>query len=449
RFNGDAPSQYDLKRLESKVARLARSWRDELQAAMIEGFGEERANHLIDQFHDAFSASYREDFNARTAVFDVHHLLTLDSGHDLSLSLYRPLEEQAGGMNLKLFHRESQIPLSDVLPMMENLGLRVIGERPYDINAPQQRYWIHDFELEHSREGVNLSEMRDTFSEAFKRIWAGEADNDAFNRLIISAGLDWREVAMLRGYARYLKQIRFGMSQDYIAATLANYPAITQTLVELFRLRFDPAQQPSNLDDCLARLNEHLEGVASLNDDQLLRRFMELIQATLRTNYYQKTGDGRFKDYIAYKLEPSKVTGMPKPRPAYEIFVCSPRVEGVHLRGGKVARGGLRWSDRLEDFRTEVLGLVKAQQVKNAVIVPVGAKGGFVCKRMPENADRETQQKEGIACYQTFIRALLDVTDNLVGGEVVPPQNVVRHDEDDTYLVVAADKGTATFSDIA
>lgn len=449
RFNGDTPSQYDLKRLESKVARLARSWRDDLQAAMVEGFGEERANHLIDQFHEAFSASYREDFNARTAVFDVQHLLNLDNGEDLSLSLYRPLEEQAGGMNLKLFHRESQIPLSDVLPMMENLGLRVIGERPYDINAPQQRYWIHDFELEHSREGVNLSEMRDTFSEAFKRIWAGEADNDAFNRLIIGAGLDWREVAMLRGYARYLKQIRFGMSQDYIAATLVNYPTITQGLVELFRLRFDPEHQHSTTDDCVARLNEHLEGVASLNDDQLLRRFMELIQATLRTNYYQKTGGGGFKDYIAYKLEPSKVTGMPKPRPAFEIFVCSPRVEGVHLRGGKVARGGLRWSDRLEDFRTEVLGLVKAQQVKNAVIVPVGAKGGFVCKRMPENADRETQQKEGIACYQIFIRALLDVTDNLVGGEVVPPQNVVRHDEDDTYLVVAADKGTATFSDIA
>ncbi|WP_249977076.1 NAD-glutamate dehydrogenase [Vreelandella olivaria] len=449
RFNGDAPSQYDLKRLESKVARLARSWRDDLQAAMVEGFGEERANHLTDQFQNAFSASYREDFNARTAVFDIQHLLNLDSGEDLSLSLYRPLEEQAGGMNLKLFHRGSQIPLSDVLPMMENLGLRVIGERPYEINAPQQRYWIHDFELEHSREGVNLSDMRDTFSEAFKRIWAGEADNDAFNRLIIGAGLDWREVAMLRGYARYLKQIRFGMSQDYIAATLANYPAITKELVELFRLRFDPARQSSTSDDCVARLNECLEGVASLNDDQLLRRFMELIQATLRTNYYQQTSDGRFKDYIAYKLEPSKVTGMPKPRPAFEIFVCSPRVEGVHLRGGKVARGGLRWSDRLEDFRTEVLGLVKAQQVKNAVIVPVGAKGGFVCKRMPENADRETQQKEGIACYQIFIRALLDVTDNLVGGDVVPPKDVVRHDDDDTYLVVAADKGTATFSDIA
>lgn len=448
RFNGDAPSEYDLKRLEGKVARLARSWRDDLQAAMIEGFGEERANHLMDQFHDAFSASYREDFTPRTAVFDVQHLLALDNGDDLALSLYRPLEEQAGGMNLKLFHRGSQIPLSDVLPMMENLGLRVLGERPYDINAPQQRYWIHDFELEHSREGVNLSEMRDTFSEAFKRIWANEADNDAFNRLIIGAGLDWREVAMLRGYARYLKQIRFGMSQHYIATTLTNYPAITQALVELFQLRFDPSQQAAT-DDCVARLNAHLEAVASLNDDQLLRRFMQLIQATLRTNYYQKTDDGRFKDYIAYKLEPSKVTGMPKPRPAYEIFVCSPRVEGVHLRGGKVARGGLRWSDRHEDFRTEVLGLVKAQQVKNAVIVPVGAKGGFVCKRMPENADRETQQKEGIACYKIFIRALLDVTDNLVGGDVVAPQDVVRHDDDDTYLVVAADKGTATFSDIA
>ncbi|MDR5876435.1 NAD-glutamate dehydrogenase [Halomonas sp. CUBES01] len=449
RFNGDAPSEYDLKRLESKVARLARSWRDDLQAAMIEGFGEERANLLMEQFSEAFSASYREDFSARTAVFDIQHLLMLDSGDNLSLSLYRPLEEQGGGVNLKLFHRDTQIPLSDVLPMMENLGLRVIGERPYDINGPQQRYWIHDFELEHSGAEVSLSDMRETFSEAFKRIWAGEADNDAFNRLIIGAGLDWREVAMLRGYARYLKQIRFGMSQHYIATTLANYPAITQALVELFQQRFDPDLDAHDASDCVARIHEHLEAVASLNDDQLLRRFMELIQATLRTNYYQQNDDGRPRDYIAYKLEPSKVTGMPKPRPAFEIFVCSPRVEGVHLRGGKVARGGLRWSDRFEDFRTEVLGLVKAQQVKNAVIVPVGAKGGFVCKRMPENADRETQQKEGIACYQLFIRALLDVTDNLVAGDVVPPERVVRHDDDDAYLVVAADKGTATFSDIA
>ncbi|MCP1326988.1 NAD-glutamate dehydrogenase, partial [Halomonas sp. 707D4] len=449
RFKGDAPSDYDLKHLEKKVARLSRSWRDELQEAMHEGFGEERANALMEQFQHAFSASYREDFNARTAVFDIQHLLALQGEQGLSLSLYRPIEEQNGGMNLKLYHRNAQIPLSDVLPMMENLGLRVLGERPYDISGPDERYWIHDFELEHGRAGVDMSQMRDTFSEAFKRIWAGEADNDTFNRLVLGAGLDWREVAMLRGYARYLKQIRFGMSQDYIAATLANYPKITHALVELFTTRFDPSLENHDTDDCEQRLLEQLEGVASLTDDQLLRRMMELIKATLRTNYYQRTPEGGFKDYIAYKLEPSRVTGIPKPRPAFEIFMCSPRVEGVHLRGGKVARGGLRWSDRQEDYRTEILGLVKAQQVKNAVIVPVGAKGGFVCKRMPENADRETQQKEGIACYQTFIRALLDVTDNLVGGEVVPPKNVVRHDDDDTYLVVAADKGTASFSDIA
>jgi len=449
RFNGDKPSAFDLKRLEKKVAQLARSWKDELQSAMVEGFGEEKANHLMERFSGAFSASYREDFSARTGVFDLQHLLALDNGDDLALSLYRPLEEQSGGVNLKLFHREAQIPLSDVLPMMENLGLRVIGERPYEIHAPNENYWIHDFELEHSGADVSLSEMRESFIEAFKHIWAGEADNDVFNRLIIGANLDWREVAMLRGYSRYLKQIRFGMSQNYIASTLASYPDITVELVELFRLRFDPQSEDRDGSACLARINEHLEQVASLNDDQLMRRFVELIQATLRTNYYQLNEKGRFKDYIAYKLEPSKVTGMPKPRPVYEIFVCSPRVEGVHLRGGKVARGGLRWSDRREDFRTEVLGLVKAQQVKNAVIVPVGAKGGFVCKRMPENADRETLQKEGIACYKTFIRALLDVTDNLVGSDVVPPENVVRHDDDDAYLVVAADKGTATFSDIA
>ncbi|MFI0472819.1 NAD-glutamate dehydrogenase [Halomonas sp. HMF6819] len=449
RFKGDAPTQYDLKRLENKVAKLARSWRDELFDAMNEGFGEERTNELMEQFQQAFSASYREDFSARTAVFDIQHLLTLRGDKKLSLSLYRPMEEQAGGMNLKLYHRDSQIPLSDVLPMMENLGLRVQGERPYDINSPHARYWIHDFELEHSRTGVDMSQMRHIFSEAFQRIWAGQADNDSFNRLVLGAGLDWREVAMLRGYARYLKQIRFGMSQDYIATTLANYPLITQSLVELFKQRFDPEAESHDTQACEARLVEHLDGVASLSDDQLLRRIMELIKATLRTNYYQRTEAGEFKDYIAYKLEPTKVTGIPKPRPMFEIFMCSPRVEGVHLRGGKVARGGLRWSERLEDYRTEVLGLMKAQQVKNSVIVPVGAKGGFVCKRMPENADRETVQNEGIACYQIFIRALLDVTDNLEGSEVVPPQNVVRHDEDDTYLVVAADKGTASFSDYA
>ncbi|MBB3140248.1 NAD-glutamate dehydrogenase [Halomonas organivorans] len=452
RFNGDRPVDYDIRRLEDKLVKLARNWRDDLLNAAIEGFGEEQANLLMGRFRDAFPASYRDDFSARTAVYDLQHLGELDDGIPLGLSLYRLIEEEGSGVNLKLFHGDAPIPLSDVLPMMENLGLRVLGERPYGVHATDRSYWVHDFTLEHHTSvEVNLQEMREPFVEAFRRIWTGEADNDAFNRLIISANLDWREVAMLRAYARYLKQIRFGMSQDYIATTLVNHPEITRELVTLFELRFDPADRPeeSEIADCEARILALLDEVPSLNDDQLLRRYMELIQATLRTNYYQRSETGGVKDYIALKLEPSRVSGMPKPRPVYEIFVCSPRVEGVHLRGGKVARGGLRWSDRHEDFRTEVLGLVKAQQVKNAVIVPVGAKGGFVCKRMPDGADRETTQKEGIACYQIFIRALLDVTDNLAGGEVVPPKDVVRHDDDDIYLVVAADKGTATFSDIA
>lgn len=451
RFKGDRPVAYDLKRLEAKLAKLARNWRDDLQAACVEGFGEESANRLMDRFRNGFPASYRDDFSARTAVYDLQHIGELDEGAPLSLSLYRLVEEEGSGVNLKLFHREVPIPLSDVLPMMENLGLRVIGERPYEIKATDADYWIHDFDLEHHTSAeVNLQEMRKPFIEAFQRIWVGEADNDAFNRLIIGANLDWREVAMLRAYARYLKQIRFGVSQEYMAATLASHPEITRELVTLFELRFDPEERPAEgeVEACIERIHRLLEDVASLNDDQLLRRYLELIQATLRTNYYQTREDGGPKDYIAFKLEPGRVTGMPKPRPAFEIFVCSPRLEGVHLRGGKVARGGLRWSDRLEDFRTEVLGLVKAQQVKNSVIVPVGAKGGFVCKRLPEG-DREAFQREGVECYKTFIRALLDVTDNLKGGEVVPPRAVVRHDEDDPYLVVAADKGTATFSDIA
>ncbi|MBS9405219.1 NAD-glutamate dehydrogenase [Halomonas sp. TRM85114] len=452
RFKDGQPGNYDIKRLEAKISQLARNWRDDLQAAGIEGFGEEQANLLMDRFRDGFPVSYRDDFSARTAVYDLQHISELDQGAPLALSLYRLVEEEGSGVNLKLFHQDYPIPLSDVLPMMENLGLRVIGERPYEIQATDANYWIHDFDLEHhTSTEVNLQEMRESFVEAFQRIWIGEAENDAFNRLIIGANLDWREVAMLRAYARYLKQIRFGVSQEYMAATLTNHPEITRELVALFELRFHPDQRPGDtqIDACLGRINGLLDAVASLNDDQLLRRYVELIQATLRTNYYQLSEEGRHKDYIALKLDPSHVTGMPRPRPMFEIFVCSPRVEGVHLRGGKVARGGLRWSDRQEDFRTEVLGLVKAQQVKNAVIVPVGAKGGFICKRMPEGADRETMQREGIACYKTFIRALLDVTDNLKGGDVVPPQSVVRHDDDDTYLVVAADKGTATFSDIA
>ncbi|WP_404325308.1 NAD-glutamate dehydrogenase [Cobetia sp. UIB-001] len=452
RFKGDEPGQYDMRALENKIAQLARSWRDELHAAMVEGFGEEQANELMTRYRDAFPGSYRDDFSPRTAVYDVGHLRALDEGQAVGLSTYRLVEDDNSGVNLKLFHKHQPIPLSDVLPVLENLGLRVIGERPYEITRTDSSCWVHDFDLEHHGKGaVELSEVRESFIEAFKKIWSGEAESDAFNRLIIGSGLDWREVAMLRAYARYLKQIRFGLSQAYIANALGSHPDITRELVQLFNLRFDPQGQggEDDVNACRERINGLLDQVSSLNDDRLLRRYVDLMMATLRTNFFQPAEDGQAKDYISFKLDTRSIPDVPKPRPMFEIFVYSPRVEGVHLRGGKVARGGLRWSDRHEDFRTEVLGLVKAQQVKNAVIVPVGAKGGFVCKRMPETTDRDVIQKEGIACYQIFIRALLDITDNLSGGDVVAPTAVVRYDEDDPYMVVAADKGTATFSDIA
>ncbi|MFC0336176.1 glutamate dehydrogenase (NAD) [Kushneria avicenniae] len=451
RFNNDRPVAYDNRALEKKVIAIARGWRDDLHEALVEGYGEEPANRLMERYRDAFPSSYREDFTPRTAIYDIGHMEGLDDCASIGLSLYRQLEHESD-VNLKLFHRDDPVPLSDVLPMLEHMGLRVISERPYEIERADNAFWIHDFNLETSgREPVDLHGMRHNFIDAFTRIWSGAAESDSFNRLIISARLDWREVAMLRAYARYLKQVRFGLSQDYIATALTQHAGITRELVTLFRGRFDPQDQ---LDDtALAKVRERIEGyleeVTSLNDDQLIRRYMELIDATLRTNYFQPTADGGPKSYISFKLATRRISDVPRPRPLYEIFVYSPRMEGVHLRTSNISRGGMRWSDRFEDFRTEILGLVKAQHVKNSVIVPSGAKGGFICKQPPIGGSREEIQKEGIACYQTLIRGMLDITDNLVDKQVVPPEHVVRHDEDDPYLVVAADKGTATFSDIA
>ncbi|WP_110655704.1 NAD-glutamate dehydrogenase [Salinicola halimionae] len=453
RFNGDKPVEFDGRALEKKIINLARNWREELHGALIESLGEEAGNLQAQTFRDAFPGSYRDDFAARTAANDIRHLQALDDGAPIGVSLYHLAESAAESVNLKLYHHQTPIPLSDMLPVLENLGLRVISERPYRIATEQQTYWIHDFTFEYRGVGeVDLRDMRDNFIDAFTRIWVGDAENDSYNRLIIGADLDWRQVAVLRAYAHYMKQLRIGLSQAYIASTLAAHADITRGLTRLFTLRFSPEttkQRDEQCQACIDELNAMLDQVASLNDDLLLRRYVDLIQATVRTNFFQPGEDGSAKAYISFKLEPSKVPGMPKPRPMFEVFVYSPRMEGVHLRGGKVARGGLRWSDRNEDFRTEILGLMKAQQVKNSVIVPVGAKGGFICKRMPENADRDTLQAEGIECYRTLIRGLLDITDNLDGTTVVPPRTVVRHDPDDPYLVVAADKGTATFSDYA
>lgn len=448
----------DPAQLENEVVQACRSWQDDYTALTIENFGEAQGTNVLADFPKGFPAGYRERFAAHSAVVDMQHLQALTDSRPLVMSFYQPLA-QSGERQLhcKLYHADTPLALSDVLPILENLGLRVLGEFPYRVRHRNGReYWIHDFAFTYS-EGLKLDiqQLNDTLQDAFVHIVNGDAENDAFNRLVLTAGLPWRDVALLRAYARYLKQIRLGFDLGYIASTLNNHTDIARELTRLFKTRFYLARKLAgdDLDDKQQRLEQAilsaLDDVQVLNEDRILRRYLDLIKATLRTNFYQPDANGQAKSYFSFKFNPKLIPELPKPVPKFEIFVYSPRVEGVHLRFGNVARGGLRWSDREEDFRTEVLGLVKAQHVKNSVIVPVGAKGGFLPRRLPLGGTRDDIQNEAIACYRIFICALLDITDNLRDGGVVPPANVIRHDDDDPYLVVAADKGTATFSDIA
>ena len=442
------------RELEDQIRALAQSWQDGLRESLVEAFGEEQAGAYFHCYQNAFPRSYQDNVTPRLAALDIGHMASLSEERRLAMSFYRALEEADSVLHLKLFNPDSRLLLSDVLPMFENLGLRVMGEQSYQTTDRNERLiWIHDFALE-SFDGrvIEIDAIRQRFEDLLVRVWSGETENDAFNRLVLMAGLNWRQIVLLRAYARYMHQIRISHSQDFIAGTLAAQTDLARLLLQLFETRFDPdlsltlEQRLEQQDQLRAQITAGLEQVDNISEDRIIRRYVELICATLRTNFYQ-SGETP-KSYISFKFRPADISEMPLPLPEYEIFVYSPRVEGIHLRGGKVARGGLRWSDRLEDYRTEVLGLVKAQQVKNSVIVPAGAKGGFVAKVLPEG-DREAWLKEGVACYQMFIRGLLDVTDNLDGETVVPPARVVRHDSDDPYLVVAADKGTATFSDIA
>ena len=456
--------RYDIAELEQRLHAVSRTWSDDLYDALLESFGEERAAILFSRYGEAFRADYREAYSARVAVLDVEKMERIEEG-GIEMSLYRPLEAEEERLRFKLFQLGRRpVSLSDALPMLENMGLEVEDEHPSKIkrvDAP--RVWMHDFGMLH-REGPEFDPDRvnHTFREAFARIWSGDVENDGFNRLVLRAGLGWREIIILRAYCKYLRQAGVTFSEAYMQDALAANPAIAAMLVELFHVRLDPARQvdaPDEKDaaieqldaslEVMCRIEAALDEVANLDEDRILRSYLGLICATLRTNYFQRNPDGSPKPYVSFKLDPHRIPELPEPRPKYEISVYSPRVEGVHLRGGSVARGGIRWSDRREDFRTEVLGLAKAQMVKNAVIVPVGSKGGFVPKMLPAGGDRQAIQEEGIACYRILIRGLLDVTDNLAGGRVVPPPAVVRLDGDDPYLVVAADKGTATFSDIA
>ncbi|MFI6375904.1 NAD-glutamate dehydrogenase [Streptomyces sp. NPDC050546] len=454
-------SDADKDRIEARLVEAARSWEDAFAEALNAELGEERAAELMRRYAHAFPEGYKADHNPRAAVADLVHLeqLNAEEGKDFALSLYEPVGAAPEERRFKIYRTGDAISLSAVLPVLNRLGVEVVDERPYDLRCPDRSVaWIYDFGLRMPRSqngsGDYLGDdARERFQDAFSATWTGKAENDGFNSLVLSAGLTWRQAMVLRAYAKYLRQAASTFSQDYMEDTLRNNVHTTRLLVSLFEARMSPDRQRAGheiVDALLEEVDAALDQVASLDEDRILRSFLTVIKATLRTNFFQEAAGGNPHDYVSMKFDPQAIPDLPAPRPAFEIWVYSPRVEGVHLRFGKVARGGLRWSDRREDFRTEILGLVKAQMVKNTVIVPVGAKGGFVAKQLPDpSVDRDAWLAEGVASYKTFISALLDITDNMVAGEVVPPADVVRHDEEDTYLVVAADKGTATFSDIA
>jgi glutamate dehydrogenase len=447
----------DLADIEHRIGEAALTWADRLREVLVGQRGEEEGLALVGRYRNAFPIVYQEGVSPEEVIEDLRDLEALRTQREvLRLRLHRPAWQKPQRVHLRVVRLVDPVPISDVLPMLENFGLRVISEHPYELAWPERgAAWIQDFELEH-RDSlvVDIARVEASFREGFAAAWSGAVENDGFNRLLLLGELSARQIVLLRAFCRYLLQTGVPFSQAYMERTLAANAAIARNLVRLFETRFDPAvargaRSERNADNIVQQIRSALDSVASLDDDRILRAYLNLILASLRTNYFQPGTDGAPRSYISFKLDPAKIPDLPLPRPKFEIFVYSPRVEGVHLRMGDVARGGIRWSDRREDFRTEILGLMKAQNVKNTVIVPVGAKGGFVPKRLPPTGTREEVQAEVIACYQTFIRGLLDLTDNIVAARVVAPAKLVRRDGDDPYLVVAADKGTATFSDIA
>ena len=455
RVDPAANARVDADRLERDIAAAIVSWRDRLRAALLARFGETEALALERRYTAAFPASYQQDVEAAQAVDDIIDLEGLDAAVDaMQLRLYRPPRQPHQRVHLRIIRRGEALSISEVLPTFEHFGLRVIAERPYRLDWPGgSRAWLQDFELErYNLQGVAVPRVARELIAAFRAIRAGELDDDGFNRLLIAAELSMRQVTVLRACCRYLLQTGIPFSQSYMERVLGTHSAAARDLCELFHQRLSPQSSRGSRARAAVleqRLRRTIAAVVSPDEDRILRAFLAVILATLRTNYFRRDAAGSPRPWLSLKFDPARIPGLPQPRPAYEIFLHSPRVEGVHLRAGPIARGGIRWSERPEDFRTEVLGLMKAQHVKNTLIVPVGAKGGFVVRRPPPRTAPLAQQQEGVECYRSFIRGLLDITDNIVNGRVVPPRDVRRLDGDDPYLVVAADKGTATFSDIA
>ncbi len=446
RSHGKTP-EVDTNELEAVIRAIVRSWDDALREEVTEKGGDPKLAELAADFPQA----YRNSFSASAAMRDAALISQIDDDRTIAINFYREAGEDPSHAGLKIYHHGEPVALSRRVPLLENMGFRVISERTFEIARPETRpVFLHDMELESALEkSVDLSNGGALLAGVFLSVWNGKSDNDAYAALVQTAGLAAPTIGLLRAYGRYMQQAGIPQNDAFVASVLNRYPEITSHLVALFSARFDPVQSEGRTaaaENAVESINTALESVPQIDDDAIIRRYLDLIQSTLRTNFYAPEKEGVS---LAFKIDSQALRGLPEPRPWREIFVYGPQVEGVHLRYGAVARGGLRWSDRAQDYRTEVLGLVKAQQVKNAVIVPVGAKGGFVPKQLPAGGDRGAIFQAGKKAYINFITSLLSVTDNLQDGKVVPPEAVVCHDGDDPYFVVAADKGTATFSDTA
>ncbi|MET0271913.1 MAG: NAD-glutamate dehydrogenase domain-containing protein, partial [Phenylobacterium sp.] len=445
----------DLREAEAAIAEAARTWEDRFEAAVrASGRAPEAVTATLADYRDAFPAGYRDRFSVDQALDDLAVIDAFEDSEPVRVRAYRLPGDGPTQFRFKLYRVGEPAPLADVLPILDNMGLKAMVEAGFPVTREDRApIWVHDFEIEDPR-GANLvfADVKACFEQAVVAVWTGRTENDGFNRLVLELSIPWRDAALVRALARHRQQSGLDPTQRVQEEALAAHPVVARLILELFRVRFDPAARDHKAasDAVMAQIVEALQDVASLDEDRVLRRLALLVQATQRTNFYQPGADGQPKPYISFKVASGELADLPAPKPFREIFVWGVNVEGVHLRFGPVARGGLRWSDRRDDFRTEVLGLVKAQQVKNAVIVPVGSKGGFFPKQLPKGGTQDAVRAEGIGAYTTFLQGLLDITDNLSpDGKVIHPENVVVHDGDDPYLVVAADKGTATFSDIA
>ena len=432
---------------------MTNAWKEQLRKLLINKLGSKKGTFLAKKYGNAFPTSYCEQNSVSHAFEDIVQIEKLSAEKTLEIAFYATKDPEFP-LHLKLFQYDKPMPLSDILPMIENMDLRTYSESSYEISFDKKKsIWIIDFSVAYTKSNsIDFAKIKDIFQDAFIHIYFSACENDGFNKLVLGAELSWRKIVIIRAYAKYLHQIGFRFSQVYIEKTMVKNAGITKNLVDFFNLKFNPKQKTiptKEIKTLENKIQNDLEAVINLDEDRILRQFWHLFKATLRTNYFQLNKDGNPKDYFSFKLNSTEVPGLPLPRPLFEIFVYATHFEGIHLRSAKVARGGIRWSDRREDFRTEVLGLMKAQKVKNAVIVPSGAKGGFALKTLPQQASRELIQQEVISCYKSFIRGLLDLTDNLKQKKVIPPKNTICYDDPDPYLVVAADKGTATFSDIA